>query len=398
MDQQKQARSLVQLFLIIVFIGMGISAYTLWHHVALAANALSASSFCNISETVNCDAVALSSYSEVFGYPVAALALIFYGGLMYLGLAIFFLPKEEEHRFDSLRGNLFNLTLIGLIPTIVLAIISFTVLGLVCMLCIGTYIVNIALALVAAKLNSGNQESFGKNILPPKESIPLFTATCFVFALSFPVAKGLVGAKGVEKNLLRSILVQHFSTKPAAINTKDVPTLGDVNAPIAVVEYSDFQCPYCARAATTLGPVVQGLGPKVKLISKQYPLDPSCNSGIPGRGHPQACLASKAAHCVFKEVGNSAYFQLKKKLYENQASLSSTLIKKLALESTIDETTYESCIKDQATHEAVVAQIEEGSAAGVTGTPSVFINGRKLENGAIAEVLKAALKEYLKQL
>lgn len=384
----------LQWSLLTIFAGILVSAYSLWHHVALNSNSLSSSSFCNVNNYVNCDAVALSPYSELFGFPVAALALVFYGAMTYLAMTMFFLPKEEKDRFDGLRGHFHFLAAFSLIPTLGLAVVAFAVLKLFCLLCFVTYILNIGLYLLARKLNKGNPLRWTASIFPPRRSWAFYFGMCAVFALSYPITKGVIGAKGLDERTLQTVLAKHFSSPARNLATDDFPTIGNPEADIVVVEYSDFQCPFCAKAALVLPPIVQSQGGRVKLVSKQYPLDVSCNTSIQGRGHPHACMAAKAAMCVFQSKGDAAYYSLKKKLYANQTVLDSALIQKLSLESGITKDEYDTCVKSSEIHENIVQQVEEGSAAGVTGTPAVFVNGRKLEYGSIAEVLKETLKVY----
>ena len=390
-----KSKSLIQLFLVVLFLGMGVSFYSLWHHTAINSNSLLEGSFCNVSDYINCDAVALSSWSEIFGYPVAALALVFYAGLMFTAFGIFFLSKEDGHRWGSLRANLFSLTTIGLVPTFFFAGISLFSLNLLCLMCIFTYIVNLILWAIALTLNKGNKESFISNILPPKKSMAPYFALCAIFAISPMVMTGLVGAKGLDKSTLKTVLYQHFTGKVQNIKTDGFPSLGNKDAKITVVEYFDFQCPYCAKSATVIPQLILGNANNVRLVSKNYPLDPTCNTGIPGRGHPHACKAAKAATCVFKLKGNEAYYSLEKNLFANQASLSAGVIEKYALQEGLSKKDFTNCLNDPATHNAIVEQVEEGVAVGVTGTPAIFVNGRKLEYGASAEVLKATLDKYL---
>jgi len=390
-----KAKSILQLFLVFLLGGIGVSTYSLWHHVAINSNALTQGSFCNVSSYINCDAVALSRYSEFLGYPVAAWALVFYGALLCVGLTLFFLPKDEEDRRNPLRAHLLVLSVVGMLPTLALAALSFLSLKLVCLMCIASYVINTILAILAWRLNQSNSETITSHIIPPKSSWTMYFVTAAVFATAPIVMNGLIGAKGMDSTTLKTLLYQHFTAKPATLQTEGFPSLGNPDAKITVVEYSDFQCPYCAKAATVIPQIILGNAQNVRLISKQYPLDPTCNTGLPGRGHAQACRAAKAATCVFKFKGNEAYYSMEKRLFENQATLSSNSIRDFALQEGLNPEELDECMKDQDVHNSIVKQVEEGSAAGVTGTPSIFINGRKLENGSSAEVLKAALKRYL---
>jgi protein-disulfide isomerase len=113
-----------------------------------------------------------------------------------------------------------------------------------------------------------------------------------------------------------------------------------------------------------------------------------------GRGHPLACVAAKHGHCVFKAKGNDAFFVYEKSVFGQQSQLSVPLIEEIALKSGIGKDELKACVDSPETHASIVAQAEEGKAVGVTGTPAVYVNGRRLEYGSVAKVLKAVLARY----
>lgn len=398
--KRHQEKTLVQFFLFSTFVGLIVALYTLWHHIAINNNVLEGSSFCNVSSYVNCDAVALSPYSQIGFVPVAAFMVIFYGVLLVLGLSLFFAEtpsgknSEESLRARKLRSSIFTLSIVGLVPTVIYAGISFFVLKLVCVLCIATYLINIVLWALSLKIVKKNPPGEGFSPFALTASLWPIVITTILLALVPLMIRGSMNASKIDDNLLRSVLSSHFSKTAASISTEGFPSIGPVDAKVTIVEYSDFQCPYCARASTVV-PEVARAAPGVRFVFKNFPLDPNCNPTMQGAGHPLACVAAKTGHCVFKNKGNEAFFAYEKKAFSNQSKLSRPYIEELGLESGLSKADLKACIESPETHASMVAQSEEGKAVGVSGTPAVFVNGRVLEYGSVAKVLKAVIARYL---
>ncbi|MEX2016882.1 MAG: thioredoxin domain-containing protein [Candidatus Pacearchaeota archaeon] len=147
----------------------------------------------------------------------------------------------------------------------------------------------------------------------------------------------------------------------------DDAVLGDANAPITIIEFSDYQCPFCAKFWSETLPLIKknyiDTG-KVKLVFRDFPL-----TNI----HPMAQPAAEAAECVRKVAGSDeAYFKYHDKLFENQNSLSESNLKTWAKQQGQN---IDSCLDSGEFTDEVLADMADGSAAGVTGTPGFVING-----------------------
>lgn len=143
------------------------------------------------------------------------------------------------------------------------------------------------------------------------------------------------------------------------------PTVGPENAPVTIVEFSDFQCPYCARLIPTLDQVKAKYGDKVRLIFMQYPLN----------FHQHAQKAAEASLCANDQ---GKFWELHNAMFENQQALAVEQLKAKAVELGMDAEQFNTCL-DSSKHAAKVkADFDEGAKAGVSGTPAMFINGRFL--------------------
>lgn len=155
------------------------------------------------------------------------------------------------------------------------------------------------------------------------------------------------------------------------VDTSNEPMIGNADAPITIVEFSDFECPFCGRFFDQTYPELKekyiDTG-KAKLVFKDFPLS----------FHPMAKPSAIAATCVFELEGDDAFFEMHDMIFQGQASLSDSKLKDWALEVGVDEAEYDSCITDSKIADEVDADFNEGAALGVSGTPSFIINGKLL--------------------
>ena len=158
---------------------------------------------------------------------------------------------------------------------------------------------------------------------------------------------------------------------PAYFSQEPVAALGDPNAPIKIVEFSDFQCPYCAQFAVTTWPQVRQIfveTGRVYWVFKDLPLD---------QLHPQARLAAQAAHCAGDQ---DAYWDMHDALFEQQGAWSGTddagaSFQRIAGELGLDQGSFDDCL-DSGKHAATVANsVAEAQAAEANSTPIFYFNG-----------------------
>ena len=150
------------------------------------------------------------------------------------------------------------------------------------------------------------------------------------------------------------------------------PAMGDKSAPVVIFEYSDYQCPFCERAFQQTYPEIKKLVAegKVRLIFKDYPLP----------FHEQADEAAVAANCAGEQ---DKYWEMHDKLYSTQAAWTGntdpyTIFKGYAKELGVDESDFSKCVADPKQAREVQGDLAEGSANGVSGTPTFFVNGQQL--------------------
>lgn len=166
------------------------------------------------------------------------------------------------------------------------------------------------------------------------------------------------------------------------IDPTELKIRGNTGAQIYLVEFSDYQCPFCARFHETPKEVVNESNGKVAWAWKHFPLT---------QIHPEARPAAIASECVYKLGGVEKFWLYSDTLIANQQNLSDALYKSEAQKLGINAGSFGTCIKDPATAKIVDANTSEGEALGVNGTPSTFVV--KNENGkfTILENISGAL-------
>ena len=159
----------------------------------------------------------------------------------------------------------------------------------------------------------------------------------------------------------------------AGVSVDDDPVIGSPDAPVTIIEFSDFQCPFCERFYTQTLPLIEEnyvKTGKVKIVFRDFPLNSI---------HPQAQKASEAAECAYELGGNDAFWKYHNKLFENQDALDVASLKKYAVEIGLDANKFNSCLDSGKKASEVAKDLADGEKAGVTGTPAFFINGRLVE-------------------
>jgi len=171
----------------------------------------------------------------------------------------------------------------------------------------------------------------------------------------------------------------------ADVKVDGAPFKGDENAPITIVEFTDFHCPFCKRALPMLDQLLSRYGEKVKLVFKDFPID---------RLHPSARKAHEAARCA-NEQGK--FWPYHDKIFATAPKASPDNLKTYGKDVGLDAAAFELCFNSRKHQAEVENEIEEGRRAGVTGTPTFFINGRLVVGAKPLAIFARMIDEELAQ-
>jgi protein-disulfide isomerase/uncharacterized membrane protein len=400
---QKQKTPL-QLAMLFSLLAWASAFYALWHQVSLTSGAMADSAFCNINSYISCDTVALSPYSMLFGVPLAAFAMAFYSVFLVLSVLVYFAEVDKRgDRVKNLASWLFIMSLAGLPVTLYYAVISIAVLKTLCLSCFAIYALHIILVVLSYKIKKNSRRFEPTNTLPvfsfSKGMIITFAVIAGVNLLSPKiVANSLRSGPQMDTSTLSLYVAQHLNNPQFTFSDDGAAVSGPKDAPITIVTFSDYQCPYCKLAANVIPAVTRAYGDKVRIIYKDYPLSSECNPRMTHAGHPHSCQTAKLTRCALKNLGIEAYLKLSKSIYAKQERLGTDTIKALAVNAGLSDAQVSDCLTNLAIHEAIIADVNEGSAAGVEATPSIYVNGRRLESAVNPQILRMAIDHYLKRL
>lgn len=168
----------------------------------------------------------------------------------------------------------------------------------------------------------------------------------------------------------------------AQVSVDDDPSKGKKGAPITLIEFSEYQCPFCKKTRPTIDKILSTYGDKVHYVFRDFPLS----------FHNQAKDAANAAHCAGDQ---GKYWEYSDKLWESQGQHSQAKLKEIATGLKLDMTAFEKCAKDGKYYAEINKDAEDGANAGVSGTPAYFVNGLFLSGAQPFEAFKQLIDEEL---
>lgn len=352
--------------LVVSLVAAVVSIHLLDVHVDVAIGS-SVGGLCGVSEAINCDAAATSHFATLLGIPIALLGLAFYLGAAVLALVN---PGGKAPRRLARPAALLQTLYLGaIVYSLFLFIVSLAVLGSFCPFCGVLYVLNIAgFAAAWAWLGVGPRRLLPeqvKALLQVGRSPALITAA-IVFVVT--VGAGLLVLDGLRTGRVAEVeRARALVEPPPAVDVDTlVPdhaaTKGPDDAPVTLVEFSNFGCPFCARLAEALDAVMETHGDRLRVVYLHYPI------------RPDQYEPAIAAVCA-QEQGR--FWPLHDAMFENMPVSGRAEILRLAGSVGVDVAALEACMDDPRARAAVEADRQRGQELGVQGTPTFYINGRQ---------------------
>ena len=372
----------IVLAIALILIGATLAG-VLWleHHGESAVTSV-VQPICGQEATSGCETVKKSAYSQVGGWPTAALGFFYYGSLSLL-LALALLANDEQRQRGLALALLLCAT--GVVVDLVLLGIQAFSLHAFCSLCLLSYLGSVG-GFVA--------------LLPARRALATLTRTPFAngarLLLGGWAAGSLILLAGVASAELalrgREILSdparaeQHFVTRAVGrfqsatvyqLDLTNAPTAGAANAPIRVVVFSDFLCPWCQQLAAWFGQYLPPVQDHLSLSFKNFPLDQSCNPQLPHTAHAGSCFMALGGICATEQGRFWPYHMSAFNAALEKATRPDAV--NAARQAGLDLPRFESCLDSNVTAQRLARDIEDGRAVGVTGTPTVLVNGKRLD-------------------
>jgi len=160
--------------------------------------------------------------------------------------------------------------------------------------------------------------------------------------------------------------------------------LGNVNAKVTLVEYSDFECPFCLRHQDTLNQIINDYPNDVRLVYRHFPLS----------FHPEAQKASEASECASKQ---GKFWEMHDAIFAENAkgTMSVERWKSLARELGLNGSDFDECVDSGETAGRIASDLQEGTVAGIQGTPGTFVNGSLVEGAVPYATFKSIIDAQL---
>lgn len=390
----------------IVIAGFVVSAYLLNRSFVLFEEADPAGSdVCSAVFGANCDDALLSDLSTQFGIPLAGWGVAYYaafGALLLLSRVMGDGFKQEG------TAAAVVLALAGAAGSVLLAGLMFSGAAPFCPLCGVVHGLNLALLVVAialnrtvsgallAKLTAGVRYVFGAEPSEPVMAkwrvigllVPALTAIVvyqWVYVQSEVRTIRVAAAAPVDApaDSLEARVETYLATPKFDIPVDETdPVYGPRDAKVQLVVFSDFECPACRRFAETAHHLLEHYGDAVSLVFKHYPLSDQCHPLMTHDMHPEACGAAYAAVAAHNQ---GRFWEFHDAAFELESDLTDDVILGILAALTLDKNKADLDRKSEATIAKVVKDIELGNKLGVFdyGTPSVYVNGRLVENTSL---------------
>jgi protein-disulfide isomerase/uncharacterized membrane protein len=389
----------IKTFLLTGIVGWIVSLYTLWHRAKVKTGLDLGQAFCNINSKVNCDSIALSSYSSIGPISISLLGMIFFTIVTILALRC--LRTVNQGYMGDLTQKLLTLSsVVGIVSSIALAILSLKVIGTFCLVCGMIYLLCLSLFFINRKIQKESFSLIKKEKISPQfifVSILAIGAQYFFQPLTESAARNALSISAGEDlapEFLKQVISEFENGNSYEISLQNSPTEGNPSAKVTIVEFSDFECPHCAENHKNLPAVAKSFGDQVRIVYKNFPLDTACNTaGM----HHNACLAAYASRCVYQKKGFEAFKEIQNYLFKNQKFFDKKSIQEKALSLGLVSNDFEACLDSNSIKNEIKNEIELGKSLGVEATPSLYVNGRFLKMGANPDVLRSVIKEILKK-
>lgn len=379
--------------LISLLLAIGVFTYLSIHHYQIKTGLAGDESICSISSKVNCDLAATSSFSELFNIPIAV-----WGAVFHLILFSFILFYKLGWSDDSIYLRFTTRFMLGSAAavSIIMAGISIFAVKAACPFCIATYVLSfISLFLGWNLITPDTKESINFGSYLNEYKSHLIALIC-VPALSWVVSGMALNHYGLDE-MLKYVPEKLAVWQNSAVQNLD-PNLGIsnkvTNPKHTLVEYADFKCPHCKMASQTIGRFLN-TRTDILFIFKPYPLDGNCNANAGPKGDGSRCAFAAYALCSEKIAQKG--LDVTHWLFDNQQEFSSitdgkTLLPRIQEKFGIDPKVLGECADSAETYDALTKSTQEGNLAGVEGTPTIYLDGKKLPWGHVPEVLRQATK------
>jgi uncharacterized membrane protein/protein-disulfide isomerase len=396
------------LLLIFTLLGLAASSAATWVHADLVRHP-DLASVCDVSATVNCTDAYSSAYGKVAGVPVAVLGVLFFAGLLVLQLSARVLRVPEPAHVGAYA---FLLGLPGIAFAAYLAIASWFVLRVVCLLCVAIDLATLGVCVIGALMTRFPFASLPGRLAADLKSLrarpgaaivgAAFVAAAVALLALFPrgAAEPVFAAEGATPEFVAPPPGEEALPQASQVSdymnsaTRRMIPVEAAGAVVVVVKFNDYQCPPCGSTFQAYKPLKQKWDKqapgKVRFVTKDFPLEGECNAGVPRGPHPLACEAAAAVRMARKQGKAEA---LEDWLFANQPTLTADGLKRAVRDIggvTDFDAQYPKVLPDVKTDTSL------GAFLGVGSTPTFFVNGIQMPDSRVP-IMDLAIEHELRR-
>ena len=339
----------------VAMIGVSIYLTTHFYNTLYPTTLGGQGSLCDLSSFFNCDAATYSKASNLMGIPTSFFGIVM--GVIFLFTSL--MPSENAEKTAS------ALSKYNFIGCLVLFLFSLIVLGSLCPFCTVYYVLS---GLAAYLLWKGGINSW----VPDMKGVVAWGVILIAGGVGF---SQYTSSKEKLKSDLNKSIVNQFRALPVigepAVESPykiHMATKNFADAPIRIAVFSDFECPFCKVVAEQMPEFTRRYGDKINIQYFFYPLDAKCNSNVKSRMHENACDAAMISACDEKK-----FLEVHDEIFEKQGQLKGGGLMEIARKHGL-----ENCINDENKNK-VIALINAASQFNLRSTPTIIVNGKKIE-------------------
>ncbi|MBI4341010.1 MAG: DsbA family protein [Candidatus Omnitrophica bacterium] len=381
-------------------LGLGLCAYLALVHFALLRGELLGGMACGGpgSGPFNCHAVTAGRHGFFAGVPLWVWGTIGYLAAAHLALLAKSVPDVAPQAMTALAA----LALAFVLVDAVLLIVMLTQVKYLCLFCLLTYATNLALLLTARWAVGQPWRALLRGAGPALQALlpgPRRPLAWILWGGTALAAFGVVaahaaatyvshGAPGLVKRQVSEFVLKE---QRVHVEAGASPSKGPAQAPVTVVEFSDFFCPACQKASKFNTIMLAGRT-DARIVFKHFPLDTACNEAVNRMVHPGACAVAAAAACAHQQ---GKFWPLHDRIFLKGHDYQPAQLRADAHQVGLHLEQFDRCVASGEGMEAVRRDIAEGQRLGVVSTPTYFVNGLKMP-GLLGPAVFEALVDLLK--
>jgi protein-disulfide isomerase/uncharacterized membrane protein len=372
---------------VVLLVGLALSGELVRLHFEALSNP-AYHSYCSVNETVSCDSVTRSRYAVVFGVPLAIWGVFGYAVMAMIAV------QGLRWRSRAQAALLTTFTAFTLLVTVLLAAISHFLIHAWCLICIGTYVVNVAVAIVSFYLlaKQGARASYsalleqcvterGRTVAiaglaggTALAIILLFPPTHASAVLVAPQPKDSAAAPGTSAAASQSSVQPIPPAPPDArievgVTSDGLPWIGAANPVVTITEFFDYECSHCRLAYRGLHELLALNPDRLRLVVRHFPLDQACNRSIRRQVYNHSCSHAKLANCAGEQ---HRFWDAHEYLFDHGTDVVEPPA--FASELKLNAKSLKACLSRA--DEALSRDIEAGITLDLHGTPVFVVDGK----------------------